>query len=275
MKSTRITLAFIAIISLVYTSCIKQDFSNPPDQSTIDPMLPVNCKIRYINDWVNNHPTGSRQMGDSTIYGIVVADDRSGNLYKQIIIEDSTGGIAIKIDSYSLYNDYPVGRKVYIKLKDLYIGNYKQLPQIGYAVDQTGSMSSLPTNLRDLHIIKATYPNTLPDTAISLAQLMSITQSFRWINCRIHINNVEFSTGSAGLPYANPANISTGTTRSLDDCAGSTIQMYNSGYANFQPFLMPMGRGTITCIYSRYNANPQIVLNDTSDIKFNGARCTN
>ena len=58
---------------------------------------------------------------DKTIAGVVIADDESGQFYKTIVIQDSTGGISVKLDGYDLYTKYPVGRQVFIKLKGLYM----------------------------------------------------------------------------------------------------------------------------------------------------------
>ena len=54
-------------------------------------------------------------MGDSTIAGIVVANDLSGNLYDEIVVEDTTGGLTVTIKDNGLYLLYRVGDKVYIE----------------------------------------------------------------------------------------------------------------------------------------------------------------
>ncbi|MEI2750497.1 MAG: DUF5689 domain-containing protein [Ferruginibacter sp.] len=56
---------------------------------------------------------------DVIISGVVVANDKSGNFYKQLFIQDSTGAMQLLLDANSLYVTYPVGRKVYIKCKGL------------------------------------------------------------------------------------------------------------------------------------------------------------
>ena len=56
--------------------------------------------------------------------GVVTTSDRSGNFYKTLYVQDSTGGIEVKIGRNGLYNDYPLGQELYICLKGLTIGMY-------------------------------------------------------------------------------------------------------------------------------------------------------
>ena len=52
---------------------------------------------------------------DIVIAGRVISSDKSGNFYKQIFIQDETGGIEIKLGKNSLYNEYKPGQMVYVK----------------------------------------------------------------------------------------------------------------------------------------------------------------
>jgi len=72
---------------------------------------------------------------DQVIEGVVVCDDRSGNYYQQIAIQDATGGILLRLGSANLYNTYPVGRKLFVKVKGLYLGQYSGTLQLGGDID--------------------------------------------------------------------------------------------------------------------------------------------
>jgi len=272
MKNLRFALGMLFIGAVTLTSCLKKNYDGPPDTSGYDPKLAVNLTVSQLNAMAYS---GAFQKitTDYTISGVVVADDRSGNLYKQFVIQDSTGGIAISVDAYDLYGDYPVGRKVYIKLKGLYIGNYHSLPQLGYTVDNTGSLVGIPGNLKATYIVKANYPNAVPVKHITLAQALSNDKSL--LNTLVTIDSVmEFSDGDAGqVPFAQPATISSATDVYAEDCSGTTIDVRTSGYANFATYPVPTGRGSLTGILTVYNSTAQIIIRDTSDVKFNGPRC--
>lgn len=62
---------------------------------------------------------------------VVTGNDFGGNIYKQISVQDETGGIIIGINGSDQGAFMPVGQKLLISLKDLYIGGYGTQAQIG------------------------------------------------------------------------------------------------------------------------------------------------
>jgi hypothetical protein len=258
--------------SILLNSCLKQNYSTPPDVSSVDPHLAVNGKLHdlaYSAQYLTSG-TKSRILGDSTVYGIVVGDDRSGNLYKKIVIQDtSEAGITLIIDRTYLYADFPVGRKVYVKLKGLYLVNYKGTPEIVYSVNPDGTTGGIPSALIGNYIVKANYPNTVTPVVVSLTDLYS--NAFKYVNRLVKLDNMQFDASSSGTLYSDP-NVS--TNRTIQDCAKTaTITMYNSSYATFQSDTTPTGNGSIVGLISLYVSTPQFVLRDTTDVKFTSPRC--
>ena len=150
------SLALIALSMLLITSCVKKDFDAPPDNSTYDPGLAVNATIWQIKQMydVNAGPVMIEQ--DLIISGIVVADDRSGSFYKQIIVQDSTSGITVLIGKSSgLYSDYPIGRKIYIKCKGLYVGAYGGFIQLGgMPIAPSTDLTDIPSSSMNMRVIQ-------------------------------------------------------------------------------------------------------------------------
>lgn len=58
------------------------------------------------------------------IRGEVVSSDESGNVYRELYLQDKTGGIDFKIGRSSSYDDYKPGQILYIDCSDLYVGEY-------------------------------------------------------------------------------------------------------------------------------------------------------
>ncbi len=259
--------------SLILGSCLKQKYSTPPDASTLDPHLAVNGTLKdlsYATIFLTSG-TKSRVLGDTTVFGIVVADDRSGNLYKKIIIEDtSSGGMALILDRSYLYADYPVGRKVYVKLKGLSLVNYKGTPEIVYSVNTDGTTNGIPAALISDYIVKANFPNTVtPITVTDITELYTNAQ--KYVNRLVKLDNMQFANGSQNLLYSDPY---TSTNRTITDCAHTlTFTMYNSSYSTFQPAFTPSGNGSIVGVISLYISTPQFTLRDTTDVKFTNPRC--
>ena len=89
----------------------------------------------------------------------------------------------------------------------------------------------------------------------------------------IRISNVEFSMADTAQTYADKKN-KVGASRSLKFCAGGTIYLRTSGYADFAGIRTPGGNGDVVGVYSVYNSEKQILIRDTSDILLTGKRCT-
>lgn len=69
---------------------------------------------------------------DIYIKGKVTTDDEQGNIYKSLYIQDATGGIEVKLTNGN-YLRYRQGQWVYVRLQDLYLGNYRMMLSIGGA----------------------------------------------------------------------------------------------------------------------------------------------
>ncbi|MBL7773872.1 MAG: hypothetical protein JNM95_13490 [Chitinophagaceae bacterium] len=264
---------------------MKKKFDDPPDVSNYDPKLKVTNTIWELKQKFYNNGGGLTITDDVVIYGIVTADDRSGNFYKQIMIQDSTSGIAVLLNrSSGLYNDYPIGRKVYIKCKGLYLGAYGNFLQLGGGYDAIGnSVYEIPSASFDKYIVKANYPNTITPLKVKIADILfssgsnQSTQHKQWLGRLIEIDSTEFVPQEVGQPFAQDPNISSGTDRTIQDCSGSKIVVRNSGYSQFRILPIPAGGGKLTAIYSTYETGtkktPQLLLRDTSDVPFHASRC--
>ena len=73
---------------------------------------------------------------DLDIKGKVVSDDEQGNVYKSLYIQDETTGIEVKLNN-NVGVRYPYGTWVYVRLKGLYIGNYRMMLNIGGAPSES------------------------------------------------------------------------------------------------------------------------------------------
>ena len=97
-------LFFLSAIIFGLSGCVKEKFDSPPAGGE-DPIgVVANTTIKQLRSL---YPIGSATPikidQDWVISGIVNADDKDGNLYKVVTIQDSTAGIQIKIDNSSLY----------------------------------------------------------------------------------------------------------------------------------------------------------------------------
>ena len=278
MKRVRLLIAITATSLVMLSSCVKQKFDNPPVLSNYDPNLPVTMKIRDLVSPFWGITTNKYKIcGDDVIYGIVTADDHSGNFYKQIVMQDSTGGINIVMNNTYLYNQYPIGRKLYIKLKNLTIMSYKGLPELCYNYDSSVTQKpiGIPPTLQDSFIVPASYPNTVKPIELRMSDLGGFPDPY--YNMLITLDNMQFDSSIVGGPYALPSASAISTNRNVWSCnngiLGQSITLYNSGFASFFSYPMPSGYGSITGIYTVYGSTNQFQIRDTTDVNFTQSRC--
>jgi len=237
-----------SFMMLLPASCLKKDYEFPPDRSGDDPGLAVTHtlqQLKAINGFYDFRSGGDTTLiaEDITVAGIVTADDRSGNFYKRVVIEDSTAAIAVLLDGYNLYNDYPAGRRVYINCRGLWLGYDGGLPVIGYSVSPQLSLTGIPAAKTEDFIVKGSIGHVIVPAAFSLTQVTAADPAL--YNRLIRIPEAQF--GDTGVSYTQP----NGTTnREIVNCTGSKMAVRSSNFAGFAGIRLPVGNGAITGIYT-------------------------
>ena len=213
------------------------------------------------------HTIGSEDSYDSIpigsniiICGYVTTSDEWGNNYKYLNIEDSTGGIQIKIDNKALYNKYKIGQKLYVKCDGLVLGDYRKLPQLGLWAN--GSMQAIPSFKTYLYLFPDGAPmggfNPIEMTTIPNANDIPATN----YNRRVRLIGATFVEGGLAT-FSDPG---AATSHDIKMADGTTITMRTSNYATFANETLPLGTGDITGILTRYNNYVQIVINSPADL---------
>ena len=171
----RIYFALIAAI-FVLASCEEWDQVFTTDYGKADVYEPVtmtpNTTIAQLKALYKSGPVKIEK--DIVIGGQVVSEDRSGNVYKSIYIQDATGGIELKIGKNALYNDYKLGQWVYVKCGGLTLGAYNGMIQLGYA-DPTGEYETSYIEVQyiiDTHIFRGKIDTPLQPKKVSAADLL-------------------------------------------------------------------------------------------------------
>ncbi len=266
MKTLTLIIFFVTFefFLLTLSSCNKK-FDEPP--AYVPPDLTSTLTIAQLKAM---HVIGSSETitTDDIIEGTVVANDSSGNFYKQIIIEDSTAGIAINIDDYNLYTSYPIGRNVFVKLNGLILYDDNKLIEIGGSKDANNNINPIASPLKNNYVIKGTVNNPVVPKVVDISDLNDSYQ-----NMLIQLNDLEFDEADTSKLYADTSASKNAVSYLLKNCSNKSITLRTSGFASFAGVNVPNGNGSITCIYSVYNTSKQIYIRDTSDVQFTNTRC--
>ncbi len=260
-----LSFLFLAIFGLV--ACVDQDFDEPPVRQL--PSLSANATIQQVKDLHTLGGTAAEITEDWIIAGTVVADDESGNFYQQIIIEDETGGVAVRMRSTGLYTLYPVGTEVFVKMKGLFIGDFANFYQISGDADGNTIDSALIPEF----VVAGEADKTVTPTATTLDDILGNQSTFDDLLSRLIIlEDVQFAGVDLGDTYATPGGGS-GSNRTIEDCFGNTIVIRNSDFADFAGDPIPEGNGTMTAVLSLFGNTPQLLIRYASDTDFLGDRC--
>ena len=249
------------------TACVDQEFDAPPVDGE-DPGLTANTTIAELKAL---HPFDESitPIGDDVIIkGTVIADDRSGNLYRTFIMQDETAGIQVLINLTNNYIYYPVGREIFIDASGLFLSDYRGVLQLGgYVTTENGSES-----LGDvLDLTNTIFPGKQSDGVVPTEKSIGALNDDD-VNTLVQLTDVQFAPLDRGQPFADAVGRSS-LNRELQSCDGEAIVIRTSGFADFAASLTPQGSGSVTAVYTVFNTTKQLLLRDTSDIVFTDELC--
>jgi len=209
---------------------------------------------------------------DLILEGYVISSDRAGNffgaLYLQNALSNPSKGIQLEMDLRESHLLFPVGSKVLVKLKDLYLGKRGSNIRIGSAFSSFGNLSigRLPKGKVLEHLLVSCDAAGLPEPLIATIPEMDSLPS----NILVQLESVEFAEEILGETYAVAQEE---TERTLVDCEENGIKLVNSGYADFQSETLPEENGMLTAILTKDGKLPQLGIRTLEDVNFTEERC--
>jgi hypothetical protein len=262
----------LLVAALVLNGC-KKKFDEPAPAT--DPNIQANTTIAQLKAMHTVFGAIDVINTDVIIEGIVVANDKSGNLYKEIYIQDSTGGLNVLLDANSLYTSFPVGRKVFIKANGLAISDYNRLVQLGVraVVGGVPSVQGITSGLIDDYVIGGSLNNPVVPKVVTVSQLGTSMQD-PYQGTLIQLNNYEFIAADTGKTWSDTSAYKNSVNLTVKGCTGnSNIIIRTSGFANFAGINVPNGNGTLVAIYTVFNTTKQLIVRDDEDAQFVNPRC--
>ena len=238
-------LLFLGILAMLAVSC-KKEFDAPPVKR-----LPVGqvLTVAELRDLFQGVPV--RFGRDSSFYAVVTADEQSGNLYRNVYVQDHTGAIQLRLQSSG----------------GLYRGDSIRVYLPGTVLSTFSGMLQLDSVDMDNNVVKqATQVEKVP-TLVTIPQVTPAMQGML-----IRLENVEFAESQLGMTYANAITQQT-QNRTLTDCDGNTILVRTSGFANFAAQQLPDGNGSFVAVVGQFNNDMQLFIRNINEVQLNGPRC--
>lgn len=270
-KYIGLLLTFMAV-SMV--SC-QDDFDAPGLQIPEATMTPnttiLELKTKYWSDETNYIDTiGLNENGDRIIIaGRVVSSDMTGNIYKNLVIQDGSAALTLSINQSGLYNKYRVGQEIVLDVTGMYIGKYSGLQQLGFPDYEEGygwQATFMPYEFFQMHseLNGLPEPSKVDTIVTTIGSLPTNPEGLRkWQSQLVRLNNVHFEGGGT-LSYTDAHKEN--ANRTLIDAEGNSITVRNSGYATFWSQKLPEGNGDVVGILSYFGSSGwQLLLRSTSD----------
>jgi hypothetical protein len=266
-------LSILALSLVTVTSCMNDfdepTFSEPPfgnneigeANTTIDGLKTKFASIVSAN--------GAKEVTeDCIIEGVVVANDETGNVYKQFIINDETGAIVIGVNDVGLYATLPIGQRVRIDCKGLHVGGYGYMAQVGGLYEGSiGRMgkSVFPKHVRLIGAPDMTQPEMTPE--VIDASFFDKKENKEKLAKFVRLEGVEITEADGTATWA-PEELQYNNVVERHINMGKTnIVLRMSTYADFANEVMPDGKLNINGVLTRFKDYWQFVISSTDDIE--------
>lgn len=277
----KIHYIFIALACSLFTACMDGDWDEPSydngapfgnNELTEDGLTTI-AELKTQFKSVIDGGSYAQITNDVKIKATVTGNDLGGNIYKQLFVEDATGAICIAINQSGLNGFMAEGQEILISLKDLYIGGYGRMAQIGTPYNNNGRMQ---IGRMAQYVWANHFKVVNPKAELITPQPVD----FNTVKGSIDANAGKLVV-LKGVTFAN----ANGKKRLVDGVqAGgnyynqsisgmNNVVVRTSSYADFAAMVMPydtINKKPIPCdivgIAGRFNNDWQILIRKTSDI---------
>ncbi|MFD2892170.1 DUF5689 domain-containing protein [Flavobacterium chuncheonense] len=273
MKNSILKPAFLTVLSaLAFISCVNDDSYSTPNLDCIETSL---IKTKEVSD-IPASATVTQYTEDEVIEAYVTSSDRDGNFYKSISMQtlDGSDAFSIPVDATSTFVNFEPGRKVLIKMKNLYTDvKYGGMRIGGIYLDTDGSVEvgRIPaTDVRSILFPSCTILNEEElIQSLTIAELLNDNN----LNKLVELDGVQFTSAALGKNYYDPTNdIGGATNHYLEDAAGNTVIFRTSSFASFAHHAVASGNGKVRGVLTKYNSDYQFMARYESDVILDGNR---
>ena len=185
---------------------------------------------------------------DASVYGIITADEQSGNLYKAAFMQDRATGDALELHLNAV-SGVRIGDSIRIYLKDVTYSVYNNLPQL--------------SNFEaDGHIIILANNKPIEPALTTIANI----NAGQHLAGLVRLENVKFTEQNT---FAEPTTYGNRTLADPTDYS-QTVIVRTSNYANFAYDSLPQGTGNLVAIASVYGSTWQLYIRSIRELEFEG-----
>ena len=272
MKTIKNLLLLLTAIFFI-TSCDEREYDVPPinyQQFTGK----ANITIKDFLEKYNSVTDTMLVVQKDTIEGYVTSTDISGNIFKQMVIQDETAALVIDINQSNMYADYPLGQKVIVECDSFYVGRtYKMFQMGGFYksgnYNQVGRIEWLIAKGK-IHKSEKPDPTVIKPDTITVDNFSELSKEEN-VGKLYFLKGVVFQDGGQKTFATDAESSSSGGSTDrvvyFNGNSSYTVTTRNSTYADFATNTVPSGTGNLLGILTHYNGSPQFLLRTYDDVQ--------
>ncbi|MFT7050475.1 MAG: hypothetical protein ACJAZK_001071 [Psychroserpens sp.] len=284
MKTMNLNKILLLLISLVvFSACVQDDDFETPNVTIVEPTLdgPIVSMSSVAGQVAQSGGLHLFDFDGASNYmeGYVISTDEGGNWFEELIIQDKlenpTVGIKILLDVNPLFTRYDIGRKIYVRLQGLSVGDIDGVLTMGI-ISNIGNAEKIPAFLEEETIKRSSESGTVVPLNLTFNEFSNDKT-----NLFVKLEDVQFNRdevlGAEPKTFASEMSDSFDGERLLESCTteGSVI-FSTSTFADFKSLNLPTTRVSMNVILSKnfFGDAFNVVVNSPEDITFSSSeRC--
>ena len=273
MKNLIVKSVFYTFLATSFVSCVNDDDYNVPALGCTETTL---VKTKEVSQ-IPASATIAQYTADEVIEAYVTTSDEEGNFFKSISFQtlDGTRAFSVPVDVTSTFINFEPGRKVMIKMQNLYTDIKDGGMRIGdiYLDPSDGSVEvGRMSNALYLSALERSCTVVNEDDLV-IETTLSALQNDAFLNKLVEIDNVQFSDAAIATTYYDETNDLGGATNHLlEDASGNTMIFRTSSYAKFAGKPVATGNGKVRGVLTKYGNDYQFSARYERDIILEGSR---
>lgn len=275
MKYNILKAIFLTIILATVIACVNDNaFDNTSTVKTFE--LVANKTLAVVSASLTNVPT--LYSADDMIEGYVTSNDETGNFFTTICFQTLAQGATLPVgfsvsaDFKSFGHGFTPGRKVYIKLKGLYLAKVDGSLKIGGLFNgQIGRIANADWD-------KFLFPSTtiVPESDLVISRTVQTLNNEANLNILTEIDNVQFADVALGRTLFDVDSGGGATNHTIVGVGSTNTSVFRtSSFATIARSAVPAGRGKIRGILTKFGSTYQFYIRNLNDLKLNSPRTYN
>jgi hypothetical protein len=240
------SIALILACIVVLLSACREEALDVPPSNEADSTL----TIKELRELFTGQQVRFEQ--NIAVYATVTMDESSGNIYRNIYLQDETAGINVRMDFASNLRE---GDRIRLALKGTVLSSYNNMIQ-------------LDSVAFGKNVIRQDSAAAIEPETVVITDILSGNYQARLVK----LEGVQFSVNDIGKPFANVAD-GTSENRTLTDCSNNTIIVRTSPFADFANEMVPEGHGSLVAVVSQFGNVWQLLVRHFAEIDMTGERC--